>query len=330
MLLAGDIGGTKTDLAVFSLDSGPRAPVARAEFHSGNYIGLDIIVQEFLEQTQLSIDYACFAVAGPVMNGQAKLTNLGWTLLEERALKETLNLKEAWLLNDLVATANAVPHLIPEELFTLHEGKRNEKGPIAVIAAGTGLGEAYLTWDGSRYQAYPSEGGHENFGPINLQQLDLLRYLLGRFDHISYERVCSGLGIATVYDYFQINGYAHESPELMSRMMQAADRTPLIIASALDTNSPSKLSTLTLETFVSILGAEAGNLALKVLATGGVYIGGGIPPRILPLLQRDNFMQAFKNKGRLANLLLEVPIHVIIARAAMLGAASYGLDKIKR
>jgi glucokinase len=327
MLLAGDIGGTKTDLAVISPHAGPRAPVAKATFHNANYIGLDIIVRSFLEQTHLSVDYACFAVAGPVVGGQAQLTNLKW-MLQDYELKETLHLQGLWLLNDLEATANAIPHLVPSDLYTLRTGEAEEKGPIAVIAPGTGLGEAYLTWHESGYQAHASEGGHENFAPINLQQLDLLRYLLNRFNHVSYERVCSGLGISTVYDYLQTSGHARENPALASRIMQATDRTPLIIEAALDKNAPSRLCTLALETFVAILGAEAGNLALKVLATGGVYLGGGIPPRILPLLQSDTFMHAFMNKGRMTNLLAHIPIHVIKAQAAMLGAASYALDKM--
>lgn len=324
MLLAGDVGGTKTDLAIFSDDAGPRVPIAQAEFPSGKYSSLEAIASEFLARTGLSVDRACFDVAGPVIAGRAKVTNLPWVVEEENLARE-LGLKSVRLLNDLEAIALAVPILQPEDLHTLSRGEAVEGGAIAVIAPGTGLGEAFLTWDGSRYRAHASEGGHADFAPTTPVQLGLVQYLLARHDHVSYERVCSGIGIGNIYDYLRDSAYAPEAPELASRLSQMSDRTPLIVEAGLRSSAPDPLCRATVETFLEIFGAEAGNLALKVLATGGVYLGGGIPLHVLPALEDGRFLRAFRAKGRFAELLTRVPVHVIVARAALIGAASYGL-----
>lgn len=326
MLLAGDIGGTKTELAVFSPERGLRAPLAQQQFDSANYPGLPEMVREFLAQVRLPVERACFDVAGPVMGGAARLTNLPW-VLEEEGLKEALGLKSVRLINDLVAIASAVVHLEPSDLHTLSAGVPEPGGSIGVIAPGTGLGEAFLTWDGSRYRAYPSEGGHASFAPSNLTQIEILRYLLDRFEHVSFERVCSGIGLPNLYDALKAMGHGEEPPELAARIAQAADRTPVIVQAALDPAGPSPLCSAALETFVAILGSEAGNLALKVLATGGVYLGGGIPRRILPALEQGPFMAAFRGKGRMRQLLERIPVHVIVSRAALIGAASVGLEE---
>jgi glucokinase len=325
MLLAGDVGGTKTDLAVFSPEKGLRAPLAKQEFHSASYRGLDVMAREFLNRVKLPVEYACFDVAGPVVGGEARLTNLPW-VLQESALRDALQLKSVRLINDLLAIANAVPHLEPADVHTLSAGTPVPGGAIAVIAPGTGLGEAFLTWNGSRYRAHASEGGHASFAPSSPTEIELLRYLQERFDHVSFERVCSGIGIPNICDALAASGAAAEDPEIAAQLAVAEDRTPILIDTALDPNSPSKLCALTLETFVAILGSETGNLALKVLATGGVYLGGGIPPRILPALERGGFMQAFQRKGRLSELLASVPVHVIVSPVALLGAASYALE----
>lgn len=324
MLLAGDIGGTKTDLAVFSAEKGPRTPLAQARFHSADYPGLEPMVREFLDQAKLSVSHACFGVAGPVVGGRARLTNLPW-LVDETTLRQTLNLQAARLLNDLEAIANAVPELQPNDVHTLSSGAPVAGSAIAVIAPGTGLGEAFLTWDGAEYHAHASEGGHADFAPTNPEQIELLRYMQGRFGHVSYEHVCSGSGIPNLYDYLHHAGTVAASPEVAARLAKAEDRTPLILQAALDADKPCPLCVATLQLFVSILGAEAGNLALKVLATGGVYLGGGIPPRILPALADGRFAEAFQRKGRLAELLGRVPVHAITSRVALLGAACYGL-----
>ena len=326
MLLAGDIGGTKTDLAIFSPEGGPRAPLARAAFPSAKYPDLATMVREFLDTARQPVDTACFDVAGPVLNGHAKLTNLAWTLNAE-GLAEDLGLRSVTLLNDLQAIAYAIPILGPGDLRTFNRGVPDPTGAIAVIAPGTGLGEAFLTWDGARYHAYPSEGGHADFAPLDARQIGLLRHLLVAHAHVSVELVCSGLGIPNIYAYLRQSGHAPEVAEIARRIAAAPDPTPVIVGAALDPAAPSPLCSATLETFVSILGAEAGNLALKVLATGGVYLAGGIPAKILPALAEARFLQAFRSKGRFSGLLDTVPVHVIVEQAALLGAASYGLDQ---
>ncbi len=326
MLLAGDIGGTKTHLAMFSLAEGPRRPVVETVFSSAHYAGLADMVREFTTQTQLPIEYACFDVAGPVTGGRAQLTNLPWSV-DAPALTSELKLKRVWLLNDLQATAYSVPQLTPSDLETINKGESTEYGAIGVIAPGTGLGEAFLVWTGSTYMAYASEGGHTDFGPHNDSQMELARFLLDRFGHAGYERICSGIGIPNIYDFYRERGGGVESPQLAQRLTMASDRTPLIVQAALDAN-PDPLCVATMEMFVSVLGAEAGNLALKVLATGGIYLGGGIPPRILPLLRTGCFMEAFTNKGRFSEMISKIPVHVILTQAALIGAARYGLERM--
>jgi glucokinase len=325
MLLAGDIGATKTALGVFSPDAGPRAPLAEASFPSAHYTDLETLVREFLAQVNLPVDRASFGVAGPIAAGRATVTNLHW-VIDEARLRETLHLSSVRLLNDLEAIAHVVPQLGKADLFTLHAGEPLPGGALAVIAPGTGLGEAFLTWDGSRYRAHPSEGGHANFAPTDEREVGLLRYLLQRFGHVSYERVCSGLGLPNIYAYLRDTGYAEEPAWLAAQLAAAEDPTPVIAGAALG-DRPCDLCAGTLEMFASILGAEAGNLALKVLATGGVYLGGGIPRRILPVLTGGRFLEAFRNKGRLADLVAQVPVHVIVnPKVALLGAAAHGLE----
>jgi glucokinase len=327
MLLAGDVGGTKTNLAIFSSEAGWRAPVAEATFPSAQYPGLEAVVQEFLKQRNFSIDHASFGVAGPVVAGSATITNLPW-MMDEKQLQKELDIPSVRLLNDLDAIAHAIPFLEPQDLHTLNEGQPISKGAIAVIAPGTGLGEGFLTWDGSRYRAHTSEGGHADFAPTNTSQIELLRYLLARFPHVSFERVCSGKGMPNIYSYLKDTGYAEEPQWLAEQLVAAQDRTPIIVNNALDKEKATKLCVGTLNTFVSILGAEAGNLALKVLATGGVYLGGGIPPRILSFLQDGRFMQAFTHKGRLTEMLTRMPVHIILnPKIALLGAARQGFEQ---
>jgi glucokinase len=325
MLLAGDVGGTKTDLAVFSSDRGVRSPLAEATLLSADYQSLEAMVQEFMSKARLPVDAASFGVAGPVVAGRAKITNLPWQIEEERVGK-TLRLSRVRVVNDLDAIAHAIPMLEPADLETLSPGAPAAGGAIAIIAPGTGLGEAFLTWDGKRYQAHPSEGGHADFAPGTARELDMLRFLRSRFDHVSYERVCSGRGLPNIYAYLKETGVAEEPQWLTDQLVTAADPTPVIVKAA-QGDPPCALCAATLDTFVSIMGAEAGNLALKVLATGGVYVGGGIPRRILPALEHDRFRQAFRRKGRFADLLDRIPVHVVVnPKVGLIGAASLGLD----
>ncbi len=326
MLLAGDIGATKINLGIYSNEKGPRDPVIEATFPSARYQGLEMIAREFLAQAGIHVDRASFGVAGPVVAGQAKITNLPW-VIDGARLGEALNLTSITLLNDLEAIAYGVPLLEPDDLHTLNAGTPVAHGTVAVVAPGTGLGEAFLTWDGLRYRAHPSEGGHTDFGPTNPLEMDLLRYLHEKMGHVSYERICSGQGLPNIYAYLKEGGHAGEPPWLAERLAGVDDPTPVIVKAALDSEKPCELCATTLSVFVSVLGAEAGNLALKVLATGGVYLGGGIPPRMIPCLDRGEFMEGFTRKGRFSELVSRIPVHVVLnSKIALIGAAFHGLE----
>jgi glucokinase len=232
MLLAGDIGGTKTNLAVFSYETGWRLPIAEATFPSASYPSLEALVREFLSQHDFSIDHASFGVAGPVVAGRATITNLPW-MMDEVQLQRELHIQSVHLLNDLDAIAHAVPYLEPEDLHTLNVGQPVSGGTIAIIAPGTGLGEGFLTWENMHYQAQNSEGGHADFAPTNQLEIELLRYLMARFPHVSFERVCSGKGLPNIYAYLKDSGYAEEPSWLAARLDAAEDRTPIIVENAL-------------------------------------------------------------------------------------------------
>jgi glucokinase len=325
MLIVGDIGGTTTRLALVSRRAGPRAFLIEKEFHSGQYPGLEPIVAEFLASTSEKPTSACFDVAGPVTEGRAHLTNLPWSLDEAR-LRKTLNLSTVTLINDLKAVAHAVPHLLPEEFIEINPGKPQERGPIAVLAPGTGLGEAFLVWGGDAYIACASEGGHGDFAPTNQLQMELCGFVAERFGHVSYERVCAGSGFPNVYDFFRSRDPTAESPAFASALRDAHDRTPPILDAALSNASGNPLAAKTLRMVIEIWGAEAGNLALKVMATGGLYFAGGLPPRVSGHLANGDFMRAFTSKGRFADLLKAMPVRVITINASLLGAALHGLE----
>ncbi|MBN2392782.1 MAG: glucokinase [Anaerolineae bacterium] len=323
-LLAGDVGGTKTNVAIYSHEAGLHAPLLSATFPSAAYKGLADLVKEFLSRTEMPVRRACFGVAGPVVNGQARITNLPW-VLDEAQLAVDLGFSSFTLLNDLVAIASGVPFLKPDDLHTIHQGQAQPGGALAVVAPGTGLGEGYLTWDGKKYHAHASEGGHCDFAPTNVLEIDLLRYLQTQLDRVSYERVCSGLGIPNIYAFLRDTRYAEEPPWLVEQLAATSDPNPVIAQAALAREQPCKLCQKTLEIFISILGAEAGNMALRVLATGGVYLGGGIPVHLRAALDSNTFRAAFRNKGRLSHLLAQIPVHVILyPKIALLGAAAHG------
>ncbi|GCE15944.1 glucokinase [Tengunoibacter tsumagoiensis] len=327
MLLAGDIGGTKTNLAVFSSKDELRKPLYAKKFPSAQYTTLAALVTDFLSEVDLPIDRAVFGVAGPVLEGKAKITNLPW-VMEENQLQSALKIPTIRLINDLAATAQSIPALEPADLHTLNAGEPMKNGTMSVVAPGTGLGEAFLVWDGSKYAIYPSEGGHADFAPTNAFEVGLLVYMLERLPHVSYEHVCSGIGLPNIYAYIKESGMFVEPEWLSEKLANAADRTPVIADGAMAAE-PAPICMAALKSFAAILGAEAGNMAIKVLSTGGVYLGGGIPPRILPFLESDDFMRAFRNKGRFSNMLGNVPVHVILRPdAGLIGAAAYGFNML--
>jgi glucokinase len=326
MLIAGDIGGTKTDLAIFSTETGPLVPLAQAKVHSADYPSLQAIVTDFLAAKKTPVDRACFAVAGPVVAGRVKTTNLPW-VIEETSLAEDLNInrQSVRLINDLEAIAYAVPILRPSDVDTINAGARVSKGAIAVIAPGTGLGESFLTWDGSRYLPHSSEGGHADFAPTDQRQIRLLEYMLKRLDHVSFEHVCSGIGIPNIYSFLRDAERVPQRLEVTRLIESASDRTAAIVAHALDAENWSELCAATVDMFVSILASETANLALKTMATGGVYIAGGVAVHTLHALKQPVFMESFTRKGRFSEMMARIPIHVIVSPAGLAGAATYGL-----
>ncbi|UCG25692.1 MAG: glucokinase [Chloroflexota bacterium] len=323
MLLAGDIGGTKSVLALFSDELGPHHCIEKARYVCADYDSLAAIVADFLGRHDVQPTTACFGVAGPVQDNKVQVTNLPWQI-DGRALSSALNGIPVYLLNDLEAIANAIPILESEDVVVLKPGEVDPEGPIAVVAPGTGLGEAFLFWDGQRYRAVPSEGGHTDFAPATPLELELLSYLQPRMSHVSYERVCSGIGMPNLYAFLHDSGRYEEPAWLAAELAKVDDPTPVIVKAAQAGRAP--ICEATLELFLAILGSEAGNMVLQILATGGVYLGGGIPPRILPQLQGDAFLRAFTRKGRFSDLLGRVQVEVIVdPRSALHGAANFGL-----
>jgi glucokinase len=323
LYLAGDIGGTKTRIALFSMAAGNCEPFEIETFPSQEYSSLEDIVLVYIAGKPANLRGASFGIAGPIFGGRAQVTNLSWTV-DEATLSKALGGIPIKLLNDLHAISSAIPHLKPQDLVTLIPGESAPQGAKGVIAPGTGLGEGFLLWDGERYQPYPSEGGHTSFGPETPLQLELLNYLDPIFGHVSYERVCSGIGIGNLYKFLR-DGKGFEEPDwLAEKLAEVEDQTPVIAQAALENKA--EICSQTMDLFVSILGSEAGNLALKVLATGGIYLGGGIPRRILPLLKGKAFSQGFLDKGRFADMLTRVPVYVITHPAAgVYGAACHKL-----
>lgn len=318
------MGGTKTDLAVVSPARGARRPLAKRRYSSVAHVSLAEMARSFLDDVNMKVAAACFAVAGPVIQGEAELTNLAWHI-DESSLAALLGVERAWLLNDLVAIASAIPLLPPDELYPIKEVESQPGGTVAVLAPGTGLGEAFLTRDRLGYTAHVSEGGHVAFAPSSELEVELLRTLWRRFDHVSVERVASGVGIPNLYDFLRDEQGMAEAPGLASRMAETEDRTHAILQAALDQANPDPLATATLSLFLRILGAEAANLALKVLATGGVYLAGGIAEAVREELRKSPFLEAFTHAGRFSRLLDRVPVYLAMGQVALLGAANEGL-----
>ena len=325
LYLAGDIGGTKTILALFPSDGDIRKPIAERTFPSKDYRDLQSMAQEFLADVKEPIHKATFGVAGPVVEGRAEITNLPW-VLSEAELAESIGLERVSLVNDLVAIANAIPALGRDDVREIKSGSPVRHGSIAVVAPGTGLGEAYLTWDGTDYRSFPSEGGHADFAPTTAEQLELLHFMLEERDHCSYEQVCSGLGIPNIYRFLRETARVEESAAIRDELHNASEPTRVIISYFMDRRGECPICDKTMELFISILGAEAGNMALKVLAAGGVYLGGGIPARLAPTMAGEAFTSCFSGKGRLGDVLTDIPVYAITnPKVALIGAARYAM-----
>jgi glucokinase len=319
MILAGDVGGTKVHLALYDFINGKLEYSRDERYPAKEYTGLEEIVREFLSADKVTA--ACFGVPGPVRDGRLRLTNLPWTL-DSRELAVSLGITHVFLINDLEANGYGVAELAADQIYTLSEGDASQIGNRALLAAGTGLGEGLLIWNGHSHTPYPSEGGHTDFAPRNEDEIDLLRFLKQKYNgRISCERVVSGMGLTNIYDFLrEVRGI--DEPAWLAERIAAEDPNAVITELALAAKS--EICEKALDMFVSAYGSEAGNLALKLLSVGGVYVGGGIAPRIMEKLKDGTFMKAFTDKGRLSQLLINMPVRVILeSRAALMGAAAY-------
>jgi len=324
MILAGDIGGTKTRLALYEAEDDKFRRHLTATFVSRDYPGLEQIVKIFLEKNRAAINKACFGVSGPVINGEAKPTNLPWQL-NEKKIAHTVGINAVRLVNDLVATTAAIPHFSTEDVVTLYKGPREgDETMRAVLAPGTGLGQAFLIKNNDSFKVLASEGGHSDFAPTNELEIDLLRYLQKKFEHVSYERVLCGPGLFNIYNFLKDSKFAPEPAELAKRF---AGKDSAAVISEAGLAGEFAICVKTLDVFVSIMGAQAGNVALTLLATGGVYLGGGIPPKILPKIIEGATVAAYLSKGRLSEVVKKTPLYVIRDdHAALLGAASLAME----
>jgi glucokinase len=324
-VLAGDIGGTKTRLAVFDVHGTRLETLTESSYSSGSYSGLENIVQDFLDGSGVDCRQACFGIAGPVKWGRAQATNLPW-IVEEKALAALFGFERVALINDLEANAWGIGALLENDFCPLNAGSPDAGGNACIISAGTGLGEAGLYWDGQRHWPFACEGGHSNFSPSSDLEIALLEYLRKRFGRTSWERVVSGRGLENVHDFLR----AHRgvpAPSWLRAEMSAGDPAETISKAAMDGRDA--LCAEVLDLFVHLYGVEAGNHALKIMATGGVYLGGGIAPKNLERFKGPLFMQGFLDKGRMQPLLEAMPVKIILNdRTALYGPALY-LEAVK-
>lgn len=319
-VMAGDIGGTKTILAVAEVEGHRVKLVMEERFASRDHEDFQDLAKQFLSKAEPETSRACFGVAGPVAEGKSRVTNLPW-VLEEEALRRDLDLDRVRLINDFVAIAYGIEALVDDDVETLHPGTRRERGPIAVIGAGTGLGESFsiVADDGERI-AVPSEGGHVDFAPRTELEIEFLRWMLKKYARVSYERVVSGPGLRHIYTFLRDSGRGEETEELRRAIEEQGDAAPVIHRFADERGDP--LCEAAMRFFTSVYGAEAANLALKALSTGGVYLAGGIAPRMVDRLKGDTFRKAFITKGRLSPVVEAMPVSVITQpKVGLLGAA---------
>jgi glucokinase len=323
MILAGDVGGTKVHLALYGFEHGQLVHVRDERFPAHEFSGLQEIVLRFLaESGNPEITAACFGVPGPVRGGRLRLTNLPWTL-DSRELSAGLNITHLFLINDLEANGYGIPELTPDQIFTLNEGDPSGVGNRALVSAGTGLGEGVLLWNGKSHVPIASEGGHCDFAARNPLEIELLTWLTQKYNgRVSFERVVSGPGLTNIYTFLRDQKHMEE-PDWLRQRMEAEDPNA-VIGEVGEEPGKNELCATSLEMFAASYGAEAGNMVLKVLATGGMYLGGGIAPKMLKTMRSGAFMQAFTDKGRLSELLIHTPVRIILeSRAALMGAAAY-------
>ncbi|MEI6280305.1 MAG: glucokinase [Verrucomicrobiae bacterium] len=321
-IFAGDIGGTKASLATFRVVGDELVLVRSQRYPSASYAGLNAILREYLAEDERPILAACFGVPGPVHNGRAKPTNLSWGV-DEAEISDEFKIPHVAVLNDLAANACGIPHLKPEDFAVVQKGAPDATGNRCVVSPGTGLGEAGMFWDGKRYHVWACEGGHADFAPRSPLEIALLEYLMKQFGHVSSERVASGMGIENIYNFLRETGRGKELPAVAAAMKTA---DPNRVISKFADSGTCPMCVRTLEIFVGCLGAEASNMALKTMASGGVYLGGGIPAKMLGHIQSVAFLHAFSDKGRLSSLLESTPVMVILNdQAALIGAAHYAL-----
>jgi glucokinase len=322
-VLGGDIGGTKTILALYLADdAGTLSPLREAAFASRRYKGLEEVLAEFLAAGSERVASGAFGIAGPVIDGTVVTTNLPWRV-ESSSLARTIGCERVRLMNDLETTALGALHLLPGEMVTVHEGVAR-RGNRAVIAAGTGLGQAFLFWNGARYDPAATEGGHADFAPRNDFEIDLLRFLLKSFPRVSYERLLSGPGLLNIFRFLD-EGLGRPVDASVRRRMQSED--PSAVVGEAGVAGTCATCGEAVETFVSLYGAQAGNLALSVFAVGGVYIGGGIVIKLLPKMNSETFLRSFREKGRYENFMSEIPIYIILnPKASLRGAAEAAFE----
>jgi len=321
LILAGDIGGTNTRLGLF--ESRKASLKEYRTFQNSEYSSLEDILMKFLGTNSKIISKACFGVAGPVLMGQIAATNLPW-IIDEKKLSDALKIRWVKLINDLEANAYGIAMLGSEDFALLNEGKPVPKANTVIISAGTGLGEAVLYWNGKNYTPIASEGGHCDFAPRNELEVELWQYLHERYSHISYERILSGPGLQNVYNFLKNKSYGQE-PDWLAQKIASGDPAAEISQAAL--SKTCDLAVKALDIFTQIYGAEAGNLGLKVMALGGVYLGGGIALKIIEKLKDGSFMTEFVKKGRMENIMRTIPVRVILNdQTAILGAARKALE----
>ncbi|MGB6900983.1 MAG: glucokinase [Candidatus Acidiferrum sp.] len=327
MILAGDVGGTKCNIALFSERNGKLTSVFTQRFASKDFAQFDLIVREFLRQaaahlTREQIRAAGFGVAGPVMNNRVRATNLPWTV-DAAILANELNLSDVVLLNDLGATGHSIEYLSQDEFCVLNPGKPEYGGTRALLAAGTGLGQSILVWDGARYRVVPSEGGHSDFAPHTEQQIELLRFMRRRYSQVSWELILSGRGFRTIQEFL--------APNVLHHSFEDPGTDPAPEITKLGLSKECSVCAETLDLWTDIYGAEAGNLALKVLALGGVYVAGGIAVKIIEKIKDGTFFGAFRDKWKFETMLGNIPVSVILNESApLLGAAYEALASVPR